>query len=154
MKQISLLFIAVSLVFMVSCSSVTSPDGDNNLLSKPLITELNVIDTHLGDGKSASNDSFVAVHYSGWLYDDTAEDKKGKMFDTSHDLGDPLAFQLGKKRVIKGWDTGIIGMKIGGKRTLHIPSHMAYGDKRIGTVRTAIPANSALVFDVELVDLN
>lgn len=154
MKYSFSILMMASLFFIVSCNSVTSTDAKNSHAIPPLIQELKVIDTLVGEGKAAMDDSFVAMHYSGWLYDDAAEDKKGKMFDTSHDLGDPLAFQLGTNRVIKGWDVGIVGMKVGGKRVLHIPAHLAYGDKRIGTVRTAIPANSALVFDVELVDLN
>ena len=117
---------------------------------KPILEDFNVIDVKEGDGTLALKNSKVAVHYSGWLYDGDAENNKGKLFDTSHDLGEPFVFMLGEKRVIKGWENGIPGMKVGGKRTLLIPSDMAYGDKQMGTARTTIFANSALVFDVEL----
>jgi FKBP-type peptidyl-prolyl cis-trans isomerase len=91
----------------------------------------------------------VSVHYTGWLYDEKAADKKGKQFDSSRDRGRAFNFQLGKGSVIRGWDQGVAGMKVGGKRTLTIPSEMGYGRKGAGS---AIPPMSALVFDVELLD--
>ncbi len=146
-------FFSLLFIFpLVSCDNNTSPSNEELAKNSP-IKQLVIIDQELGNGNPALKNSRVAVHYSGWLYDDNAENKKGALFDSSRDLGEPLVFQLGKKRVIKGWDEGIVGMKLGGKRTLLIPSDMAYGAKRIGTARTAIPANSALVFDVELIDL-
>ena len=139
-------------VFISACdNSSQSSAPKQSKSSNAAIKELKRIDVKIGDGELALKESKVAVHYSGWLYDDKAKDKKGDLFDTSSDLGDPLIFILGQRMVIKGWDEGIPGMKVGGKRTLLIPSEMAYGSKRIGTARTAIPANSALVFDVELI---
>jgi len=86
----------------------------------------------------------IKVHYTGKIFSD------GKKFDSSHDRGEPLPLTLGVGQVIKGWDQGLVGMCVGEKRTLTIPSDLAYGQRGFGSV---IPANSALVFDVELVDL-
>ena len=93
----------------------------------------------------------MTVNYTGWLYDEKAADNKGKQFDTSNNRGLPFGFVVGVGRVIKGWDEGVPGMKVGGKRTLIIPSDMAYGERDVGG--GLIPANSALVFDVELVEI-
>jgi FKBP-type peptidyl-prolyl cis-trans isomerase FkpA len=111
------------------------------------VKELKSIDTQAGNGKVAESGNWVNVHYTGWLHDPKAPDKKGKKFDSSLDRGQPFTFQLGAGRVIQGWDAGVAGMKVGGKRTLIIPPNMAYGRRGAGGV---IPANAALVFDVEL----
>lgn len=114
------------------------------------VTTLEKIDTQVGTGEEADIGKTVNVHYTGWLYDAAAEGHKGRKFDSSHDRGNHFSFLLGAGRVIKGWDQGVLGMKVGGKRTLIIPSSMAYGSQGAGRV---IPPNSALVFDVELVGL-
>ncbi len=90
------------------------------------------------------------VHYTGWLYDPSKPDGKGNKFDSSRDRQVPFGFFLGAGKVIKGWDEGVVGMKVGGQRTLIIPSAMAYGDRAVGGI---IPANSALIFDVELIEV-
>jgi len=92
----------------------------------------------------------VSVHYTGWLYDANAEDKKGEKFDSSLDRNQPFEFPLGAGQVIQGWDQGVAGMKIGGKRTLIIPPEMGYGARGAGAV---IPPNATLIFDVELLDV-
>ncbi|WP_206434354.1 FKBP-type peptidyl-prolyl cis-trans isomerase [Iodobacter ciconiae] len=113
------------------------------------ITKLEIIDVKAGSGKEAIAGSTVTVHYTGWLFDAKASKNRGAQFDSS--IGkSPFNFPLGAKRVIKGWDTGVTGMKIGGKRTLIIPSELAYGTRGAGNV---IPANAALVFDIELLDV-
>ena len=91
----------------------------------------------------------VEVHYTGWLYDASAPDKKGEKFDSSRDRGMPFSFLIGAGRVIKGWDRGVIGMKVGGQRTLIIPPQLAYGSEGRG----AIPPNATLIFEVELLGL-
>lgn len=114
------------------------------------ITSLQKIDTVVGTGREAEIGFNVTVHYTGWLYDASKEDHKGKKFDSSLDRNAPFNFFLGGGQVIQGWDEGVQGMKIGGKRTLIIPSEMGYGARGAGGV---IPPNAALVFDVELLNV-
>jgi FKBP-type peptidyl-prolyl cis-trans isomerase FkpA len=115
------------------------------------VSELKKIDTVAGDGKEAAAGNEVDVHYTGWLFDENAPDNKGQKFDSSLDRGQLFSFPLGAGHVIKGWDQGVQGMKIGGKRTLIIPSDMGYGARGAGGV---IPPNATLVFDVELHGVN
>lgn len=116
----------------------------------PAAEQLIVIDNKVGTGREATTGSTVYMHYSGWLYRPLAKNMHGKLFDSS--VGrEPLDFILGAGRVIKGWDQGIQGMRVGGKRTLIIPSDLAYGSR--AAPGGNIPPNSALIFDVELVDV-
>ena len=107
-------------------------------------TGLKYTDEKVGTGDVAAAGTKVDVHYTGWL--DEAG-KKGKKFDSSVDRGQPFSFALGAGQVIKGWDEGVAGMKVGGKRTLVIPPDLGYGARGAGGV---IPGNSTLIFDVEL----
>ena len=107
---------------------VTTPSG------------LKYVDQVVGTGEAAVVGKTVSVHYTGWL-------ENGKKFDSSVDRGQPFSFPLGAGRVIKGWDEGVQGMKIGGKRKLTIPSNLGYGPQGAGGV---IPPNATLIFDVEL----
>jgi FKBP-type peptidyl-prolyl cis-trans isomerase FkpA len=111
------------------------------------VTELQKIDTTLGTGAEATPGKHVSVHYTGWLFDAAAADQKGTKFDSSLDRGQLFDFPLAAGHVIKGWDEGVAGMKVGGKRTLIIPPEMGYGARGAGGV---IPPNAVLVFDVEL----
>ena len=111
------------------------------------MTTLQKIDTTLGTGAEATPGKHVSVHYTGWLFDAAAADQKGAKFDSSLDRGQLFDFPLAAGHVIKGWDEGVAGMKIGGKRTLIIPPEMGYGARGAGGV---IPPNATLVFDVEL----
>lgn len=106
--------------------------------------------TELLPGASAAvaNGQKAVVHYTGWLYEATAPDNKGKEFDSSRNSGQPFSFVVGGGQVIKGWDQGVLGMKVGGKRRLVIPADLGYGDAGAGGV---IPPGATLVFDVELV---
>jgi len=106
-------------------------------------------DTVVGKGKAAVAGKTVEVHYTGWLYEAKAPKQRGKQFDSSVGRG-PFSFPLGAGRVIKGWDEGVAGMKVGGKRTLVIPPELAYGKRGAGGV---IPPDATLVFDVELLDV-
>ncbi len=112
-----------------------------------ITTTIRVNEKVVGKGKEAKHGQVITVHYTGWLFDETAEDKKGEQFDCSKDRGSPLKFILGVGMVIEGWDKGLKNMKEGGKRTLTIPASMAYGEE--GSPG-AIPPNSTLIFDVEL----
>ncbi|PYQ89518.1 MAG: peptidylprolyl isomerase [Acidobacteria bacterium] len=119
-----------------------------NYLFMDNITSLQVSDAKVGTGVAAATGKEVTVHYTGWLYDPKAMDKHGKKFDSSRDHGEPFSFKLGAGQVIRGWDQGVAGMKVGGTRTLIIPSDLGYGARGAGGV---IPPNATLVFDVELV---
>ncbi|GAD21014.1 FKBP-type peptidyl-prolyl cis-trans isomerase [Acidovorax sp. MR-S7] len=101
-------------------------------------------DTVTGEGAQAAAGQSVRVHYTGWLYNDG---QQGAKFDSSRDRNDPFEFPLGAGMVIKGWDEGVQGMKIGGQRTLIIPASLGYGARGAGGV---IPPNATLKFDVEL----
>ena len=105
-------------------------------------------DNFVGDGAEAKAGQHVTVHYTGWLYNDG---EQGAKFDSSRDRNDPFDFPLGAGMVIKGWDEGVQGMKIGGQRTLIIPPELGYGARGAGGV---IPPNATLKFDVELLGLD
>jgi FKBP-type peptidyl-prolyl cis-trans isomerase FkpA len=111
--------------------------------------QVQVIDHVIGKGAEASVGSNVVVNYTGWFYKPLAAKQRGRKFDSSLDAGrEPLEFQLGAHQVIKGWEQGVQGMKVGGKRTLIIPSELAYGKRGAGG--GSIPPDSDLIFDVEL----
>jgi len=120
-------------------------------MSQEAVSEIKTTDSGLkyeeskvGEGAVAVKGQKVEVHYSGYLDKDGA---KGAKFDSSVDRGDPFDFTLGVGQVIKGWDEGVAGMKVGGKRTLFIPAELGYGSRGAGGV---IPPNAGLIFDVEL----
>lgn len=102
---------------------------------------------HQGDGATAESGQTAIVHYTGWLYDEAAPDHRGKKFDSSVDRGQPFEFPLGQGRVIRGWDEGVVGMRIGEVRELTIAPELAYGERGAGGV---IPPGAMLVFQVEL----
>lgn len=112
------------------------------------ITQLQVKDTVEGTGVEAVPGSQVEVHYEGWLYDSLVPTRRGVRFDSSRDAGRPFRFRLGTGRVIKGWDEGVAGMKVGGRRELVVPASLGYGERGAGG--GVIPAGAALVFDIEL----
>ncbi len=114
------------------------------------VTDLTMRDDATGEGTPVLPGQAVSVQYTGWLYDAAKPEGKGAQFDSSRTRPLPFGFMLGAGRVIKGWDQGIVGMKQKGKRTLIIPSQLAYGPNAKGD---KIPANSTLIFEVELVDI-
>lgn len=142
-------------LFMVTCATsvIACPDHeeavaessqkDNDTKGENTMTnELKFTDTVVGTGDEAKKGDTVEVHYVGTLLD-------GKKFDSSRDRNQTFSFTIGQGRVIKGWDEGVPGMKVGGKRELTIPADMAYGSRGVGS----IPANSTLKFEVELVSI-
>ncbi|MGY3305739.1 peptidylprolyl isomerase [Pseudomonas sp. PvR086] len=104
--------------------------------------ELQVIDLEVGDGKAAVKGALITTQYRGWLED-------GTEFDSSYSRGKPFQCVIGTGRVIKGWDQGIMGMQVGGKRKLLVPAHLAYGERSMG----AITPNSNLIFEIELLEV-
>lgn len=108
------------------------------------------VDVKSGRGATARTGQNVSVHYTGWIYDPSSADQRGTQFDSSRTRGRPFSFPLGAGKVIKGWDQGVVGMKVGGQRTLIIPSEMAYGARGAGR---DIPPHATLIFDVELLDI-
>jgi FKBP-type peptidyl-prolyl cis-trans isomerase len=108
---------------------------------------LQTIDITEGTGAMALAGKTVSVHYTGWLFDPSAPENKGRKFDSSRDRGDAFDFELGAGRVIAGWDRGVAGMRVGGHRRLTVPPEFGYGARGAGGV---IPPNATLVFDVEL----
>ena len=140
--NVSILILGVILLPQVALSE--TPKGAAK------VTELVKKDIKIGNGEEAVIGKMVEVHYTGWLYDVTAPENKGAKFDSSRDRGTPFSFLLGAGRVIKGWDRGVAGMKVGGQRTLIIPAEMAYGARGAGNV---IPPDAVLIFDVELLGL-
>lgn len=135
----------VALVSSAGCSreaphAVTAP-------SAPAVTELQKADIVKGTGEGISQGQTAVVHYTGWLYDPSAPDHKGREFDSSRKRGEPFRFVIGAGQVIQGWDEGVQGMQPGGQRQLVIPSKLAYGERGQGGV---IPPDATLLFDVEL----
>ena len=142
-----ILALSLGLAFPVTYSIANDSANGVALIAAP--SALQKIDSKIGSGKEAVTGNNVAVHYSGWLFDEKAANQHGKAFDSSVGRG-PFEFPLGAGRVIKGWDQGVAGMKVGGKRTLIIPAELGYGARGAGGV---IPPNAKLIFDVELLDV-
>jgi FKBP-type peptidyl-prolyl cis-trans isomerase FkpA len=112
------------------------------------VNTMEIVELTPGLGAAIAAGQKAVVQYTGWLYEASAPDKKGKEFDSSRNSGQPLRFILGVGQVIKGWDQGVLGMKVGGSRRLTIPADLAYGDAGAGGV---IPPGATLIFDVDLV---
>lgn len=105
--------------------------------------ELKIEDLLEGDGKAVVKGALITTQYNGWL-------EEGTLFDSSYQKGRPFQCVIGTGRVIKGWDQGLMGMKVGGKRKLHVPAHLAYGDRQVGA---HITPGSNLVFEIELLEV-
>ena len=135
-------------VFCATGNAIEIVKGDHKMVDK--IKELTIENLQEGEGRAAEKGLSVIVHYTGWIYDQSQGDGRGKKFDSSLDRREPLTFVLGVGQVIKGWDEGVKDMKVGGKRVIIIPSDMAYGARGAGDV---IPPNTDLIFEVELLGL-
>ena len=140
------LFLAFAALALVPLWAQTDTSAPTKVTGKPKSTYdgLQYWDITVGTGTQANSGKTVTVNYTGWL-------TNGKKFDSSVDRGTPFKFKLGAMQVIKGWDEGVAGMKIGGKRQLKIPPELGYGAQGAGGV---IPPNSTLIFDVELLDVS
>ncbi len=138
------LTVLLAAVLLAACGERAPPytGGD--------VADLQRIDMAAGEGPAAVAGDDVTVHYTGWLYDQAAPDKRGAKFDSSRDRGTPFVFKLGAGRVIRGWDDGVAGMRRGGTRQLLIPASLGYGKDGAGD---AIPPGASLVFEVELLDI-
>lgn len=134
---------ALVCLVLAACTEPGPPPGGR-------IEALQAIDLLEGSGAVARSGTDVRVHYTGWLFDENAAGQRGAKFDSSLDRGEPFTFLLGAGRVIRGWDEGVAGMRVGGKRVLMIPPEYGYGRKGAGRV---IPPNGSLVFEVELLDV-
>jgi FKBP-type peptidyl-prolyl cis-trans isomerase FkpA len=130
-------------VSVAGAGQATKPGGAMDEKVVTTASGLKYVDLVVGTGAEAQAGKTVIVHYTGWLTD-------GKKFDSSVDRGEPFSFALGAGRVIKGWDEGVAGMKVGGKRKLMIPPQLGYGARGAGNV---IPPNAELVFEVQLLDI-
>ena len=141
MRRLSAIFPFAVVLVLTACGGNT----ENNS-----VTQLIRQDDVVGTGAEAQSGQVVTVHYTGWLYDQARPDRKGNKFDSSRDRNEPFSFNLGAGEVIRGWDEGVAGMKVGGRRTLTIPPDMGYGARGAGGV---IPPNATLLFDVELLEV-
>lgn len=138
------------ILLCAACNDEDGTKGAAPAAAVPAPTELQIVDLAPGNGVGIAPGATAVMQYTGWLYEAAASDHKGKKFDSSLDRNEPFRFQLGAGQVIQGWDQGIAGMKVGGKRRLTIPAALAYGERGAGGV---IPPGATLVFDVELVGI-
>ncbi len=134
--------IAVLLAAIAACS------GKPAAVPPSPVNSMKTMELKAGTGDAITAGKIAVVQYTGWLYETSAADNKGKQFDSSRTGGQPFRFPLGAGQVIKGWDQGVVGMKFGESRRLIIPADLAYGDSGAGNV---IPPGATLVFDIDLV---
>ena len=146
--MIKKIFILIAIISFTSLSfAIEIVNKEKDKMQEKGITELIITDKKVGDGREAEKGLTVTVHYTGWLYEDGEKTTK---FDSSVDRREPFSFVLGVGQVIKGWDSGVSGMQVGGSRMIIIPSDMGYGSRGAGDV---IPPNSDLIFEVELIEI-
>jgi FKBP-type peptidyl-prolyl cis-trans isomerase len=149
----SSLLLAIALLALASCSRDQPAEPAESPAATPApapepITELQRIDLHVAPGEGISQGQVAVVHYTGWLYEPGAPDNKGAKFDSSRDRGQPFRFEIGRGQVIKGWEEGVQGMRVGSHRRRIIPPQLAYGERGAGG--GVIPPNATLLFDIEL----
>ena len=141
--------VLILMTYFTNSFSIEITTGDTKKMDEK-IQELVIQDTKVGEGRESEKGLSISVHYTGWILDASKSDKKGDKFDSSLDRKQPFNFVLGVGQVIQGWDEGFDGMKIGGARTIMIPSEMGYGARGAGN---AIPPNADLIFEVELLEI-
>ena len=141
-RSLRLLGVVVLAGLIAACSGKpgAAPSGG--------VSSMQSVELKSGTGDSIAPGKIAVVQYTGWLYEAAAKDNKGKQFDSSRTQGQPFRFPVGAGQVIKGWDQGVVGMKVGESRRLIIPPDLAYGDSGAGGV---IPPGATLVFDIDLV---
>ncbi len=137
-------FVAGALLWCATQAAAQEPVAPAEPPQEPLV----VTDIVTGVGNEALPGMVLIVHYTGWLYDEQARDHRGRQFDSSRERRQPFAFPLGAGHVIKGWDQGVLGMRVGGLRRLVIPPALGYGSRNVGN--GIIPPDSTLLFEVEL----
>jgi peptidylprolyl isomerase len=139
--------LSVLAALALAAAPLSGPARAQNPTTTTTATGIKITDTKVGTGAGAEPGQMLKMHYTGWVSQNGA---KGKKFDSSLDHGQPFEFRLSAGQVIAGWDQGILGMKVGGKRTLVIPPEQGYGARGAGGV---IPPNATLIFDVELLEI-
>jgi len=142
------LLAALATCLSLSLAACGAKESATNAPQAPAVASLQSIVLKPGEGTAIIAGQLAVVQYTGWLYDTAAVDHKGKLFDSSQGTGKPFSFPVGTGSVIRGWDQGVVGMKVGERRRLIIPPDLAYGDAGAGGV---IPPGATLVFDIELV---
>ncbi len=142
--------VTVALVAAIYLPTLLASDRGDIRVQETAMAELVKEDLASGEGLEITNGQTVEVHYTGWLHDPSKAENKGRKFDSSRDHGSTFSFTVGGGEVIRGWDLGVAGMKVGGKRRLVIPAELGYGARGAGGV---IPGGAMLVFDVELVSI-
>jgi FKBP-type peptidyl-prolyl cis-trans isomerase FkpA len=139
-----------AILLLMACKQQTPPaPGQRSaaVAEQPVIDQLVINEIAVGTGDPIGTGQTAVVHYTGWLYDPAVADHKGTKFDSSRDKGQPFRFVIGAGNVIQGWDQGVVGMSVGGRRELIVPSQLGYGESGAGGV---IPPGATLLFDVEL----
>jgi FKBP-type peptidyl-prolyl cis-trans isomerase FkpA len=139
---------ALALSLLLALSACKREPATPAQPAAPAVTELQKTDLVKGSGEGISQGQTAVVHYTGWLYDPSATEQKGREFDSSLRRGQPFEFTIGTGNVIRGWEEGVQGMQPGGHRRLVIPSTLAYGERGAGG--GVIPPDATLVFEIEL----
>jgi FKBP-type peptidyl-prolyl cis-trans isomerase len=145
------LSVGIALALLAACGGkppAAAPPAASETSGVPVMNTLEIAELKPGAGTAITAGQKAVVQYTGWLYETSAPDKKGKEFDSSRNSGQPFSFVVGAGQVIKGWDQGVVGMKVGERRRLTIPAELAYGDVGAGGI---IPPGATLIFDVDLV---
>lgn len=148
MKSAAIAIFVTVLAAVQSGSPASAAQGEAAAAGPAKLTELVKLDRSKGAGRPVVSGDTVTIHYSGWLYAPKAKNQHGPQLDTSYQ-GAPFTFTLGAGTVIKGWDEGVRGMRVGGKRTLLVPASLGFGQSGLGPV----PGGANLVFDIELVSI-